>query len=262
MHTSSRRFATASVLLVGSLVGCSAEVGEAGSTGATGGSNSNGPSTGGDPSTGGASDQASTSVPTTGGSSGQGDPVVVSGCPGSVCCVPLVFSGANVNVYKIGDQASVNLLVERVLTVNPDYAWRASATVKTSFGSTQDCVTEGIYPSSSRYEAVQCPAVQSDVACGSNVTVEIKLQASGYTSEPDYTLACDGGLGMTLTYTVPVECPTCPSSPISENFKPCDMPGDTACWYPSLSWDGTFVNAPCYCTLDATGERKWQCAIA
>ena len=252
---SSHRSASASLLLLGSFVGCSGEVENASDRTALGGAS------GGQLSTGGASNQpGGNGTTTTGGA--QGDPIIVSGCPGSVCCVPLAFSAANINVYKMGDGAGVTLVVEHVRTANPDYVWKASATVKTSFGGTQNCDTGGLQPASTRYAAIQCPTVQSAVTCGSNVNVEVNFQASGFASELDPTPTCDGGLGMTLTYTVPVECPICPDSPISVNFQPCDMPSDSACSYMALSYGGQMFPAPCYCAVDSTtGQRKWQCAI-
>jgi hypothetical protein len=237
----SPKFATVTLVVMGSFTACSGQVASSEGTIEAGGT------TGGNLATGGAS--------------GQVDPSIATGCDGSVCCVPLAVSAPDIRVYKQNANTMVTVGVQRVATANPDYAWSASARVTTSFGGSQDCRIS-TRSHDTQTAAIDCPVVDSDLQCGSNITVQIQLQASGFTSQSDSTPACDSGLGMTLTYTVPVECPACPSSPYEENFKPCDMPVGAACSYPSMTYGGQFIQAPCTCTADSTEGRIWRCAVA
>jgi hypothetical protein len=176
-------------------------------------------------------------------------------------CIDVSLSDANVNVYT----GSALLIVERTGAVDPNYFWSPVVTIAVPGGTSQACTASGVISSSSRFASVECPALSAS-ACGSNVNVQVTLGANGYSYATGNTSPSCQSPEMTLTYTVPVKCPTCPSSWTS---GPCDVAPSTNCSYQGIGYNSggvggyPSVTLPCLCNFNsATGVRSWSCAIS
>ena len=224
--------------------------------------------TGGMPSvTGGTS-----SVGITGGSSGvtggSGAQSTSGGSGGQVStitrCIDVSLSEANVTAYT----GSALLTVERTGAVDPNYSWSPVVTIAVAGGTQQPCTSSTVISPSSRFTVVECQGLSLG-ACGTNVTIQVTLGANGYSFATGNTSPACESSKMTLTYTVPVKCPTCPSSSTPGPFSgPCDMAPGTTCSYQTTLYHGGVggnpsVSLPCLCNFDtATGARGWSCTIS
>jgi hypothetical protein len=189
-----------------------------------------------------------------------GDPHVCDNC-----CVPFRLTPSDINVYRTSSSFSVELVVERLQTEGPTSAWSTVATVVTPWGGTQECQAD-IGSGTSGHSFIRCPEVAppDEAICGSQVDVSVTLRSRTYATTSATAPACmDDDLGLTLTYTVPVECPICPSIDQSFDHQQCDYPITAQCSYQALMYGGTMGTLPCYCRPDSTtGERTWSCAVS
>ena len=214
-----------------------------GSSGVTGGSSG---VTGGSSGVTGGSGAQSTS----GGSGGQAST--------RASCIDVSLSEANVTAYT----GSALLTVERTGAVDPNYFWSPVVTIAVADGTPRSCTSSTMISSSSRFTLVECPGLSLG-ACGTNVTIQVTLGANGYSYATGSTSpACESSM-MTLTYTVPVKCPTCPGSYAS---GPCDVAPGTNCSYQAFTYSvggNPSVSLPCMCNFNtATGARNWSCAVS
>jgi hypothetical protein len=246
-----RQDVTTSLIFLGTMLGCSGEVagteanGQGGSAGAI--------STGGASSQAGGVGQAGAAA---GGTSGQTSSSV---CSTPYCCVPVQLVASNVNVYQVSGSMRITLIIERKDAATATDNWSPNATITTPTGDTLNCITAASYPGSTRFVSLDCSTTTAatNLACGSSTTLQINLRSGGSSTASN----CD--LGLTLTYTVPVKCPTCPA--ISSYFSglDCDQPAGSTCSYESAVYGGGTGLLPCFCNLDSTtGRRVWSCAVS
>ncbi len=254
-----RTLTKSSVLVLSSILGCSGETADTQGANAVGGK----PSTGTQPLASGGSAGTGIVAMATGGTGG-----TPQACSSANCCVPVTLSASNVSVYQVDGSISVALLVTRTGAVANGVAWSAVAKVTTPWGGTQDCPT---YPSavgaSDAYYLIQCPKVTptSSVSCGSNGEISVQLGSNTYSDYSTSSPSCVGNsnLGLTLTYTAPVKCPTCPPTSPSFDRQSCDEPPDASCSYLSALYGGGTGLLPCFCSVNqSTGSRIWSCAVS
>jgi len=192
----------------------------------------------------------STAQSTSGGSGGQ--------VSTSTRCIDVSLSEANVTAYT----GSALLTVERTGAVDANYFWSPVVTIAVAGGTPRACTSSTMISSSSRFTIVECPGL-SFGACGTNVAVQVTLGANGYSFATGSTSPACESSKMTLTYTVPVKCPTCPSSWTS---GPCDVAPGTSCSYQAFTYSvggNSSVSLPCLCNFNsATGARTWSCAVS
>ena len=209
--------------------------------------------------TGGSSGVTGGSSGVTGGSGAQS----TSGGSGGqastrASCIDVSLSEANVTAYT----GSALLTVERTGAVDPNYFWSPVVTIAVAGGTPQACTSSSMISSSSRFTIVECPGL-SFGACGTNVAVQVTLGANGYSFATGSTSPACESSKMTLTCTVPVKCPTCPSSWTS---GPCDVAPGTSCSYQAFTYSvggNSSVSLPCLCNFNsATGARTWSCAVS
>ena len=193
---------------------------------------------------------------TSGGSGGQAST--------RASCIDVSLSEANVTAYT----GSALLTVERTGAVDPSYFWSPVVTIAVAGGTQQPCTSSTVISPSSRFTVVECQGLSLG-ACGTNVTIQVTLGANGYSFATGNTSPACESSKMTLTYTVPVKCPTCPSSSTPGPFSgPCDMAPGTTCSYQTTLYHGGVggnpsVSLPCLCNFDtATGARGWSCTIS
>jgi len=236
----SKPSAAASLFLTTSLLGCGGDVTNSRSETATGGNSSE---------LGGAPSGAQS---TSGGSGGQASTMT--------SCIDVSLSEAHVTAYT----GSALLTVERTGAVDPNYSWSPVVTIAVAGGTQQPCTSSTVISPSSRFTVVECQGLSLG-ACGTNVTIQVTLGANGYSFATGNTSPACESSKMTLTYTVPVKCPTCPSSCTS---GPCDMVPGTTCSYQAFTYNpggggSSSMSLPCLCNFNsATGARYWSCAIA
>jgi len=262
-----------SLLAVSSLVGCSGQVTNSDPRLATGGTSNTAvliggacDKVGGHPSTGGTS-AANWLEGVTGGSPAvTGGTSVYTSAGGmagqtstSVGCIGFALSEANVSVYTGGTL----LIVERTGSADVDYLWSPVATVAVAGDTPKSCARPS--RSSSRFSAVECPALGA-ASCGDTITVQISLAADGYapgTGGP--TPACQSP-ATTTTYTVPINCWSCPSTSSALPIQ-CNLSPGTSCSFlaPMCNPGGEGCPTSMKCTCDfnsGTGARTWSCPVS
>jgi hypothetical protein len=175
-------------------------------------------------------------------------------CASPNCCVPIALSVANVRLYSEGGSIRLLLTVERVDAAGATNNWFPSVSVTTASGETLTCDNNILLTPTERHVRLQCetPTRLSQLACGDTTELQIRIHSSSVSATGNSAENCDGsGLGITLSYTVPLECPTCPNAVVT----------GTSCDLPMSCTDGW--NLPCYCSFDSTtGKDTWFCAIS
>jgi hypothetical protein len=189
-------------------------------------------------------------------------------CSPPACCVPIELSATNINAYGSAGSnvVSIVLIVERTDAAGANDRWAPTVTITTPWGDTLQCSDDSGIAGKSRFYMLTCPLSESStpLECGASVNLQVRLQSKSYSLDGTTENQCPGGnLGITATYAVPIECPTCP--PTSPDFSntPCDMPQSSGCEYLAPTYPGGTGLLPCNCSFNSdTGARIWSCAIS
>jgi hypothetical protein len=174
-------------------------------------------------------------------------------CTAPNCCAPIALSASNVRLYHDGGAMNLALTIERLDAASATSRWSPSVIVATASGETMQCDSATDLPPTARYVKVYCspPSSFNLLACNATVELQIRIRSSTAVAT-DAGGICDGsGLGVSLSYTVPFECPECPGAVLT----------GTSCDLPMSCTDGWRM--PCYCSFNSTtGKGTWSCAIA